>query len=353
MKNIKWLVFILVCICLAGIIAGCSQKAGEATQPEQTEQTEQTEQSAVPAEKVTLKAIAGGVGGGWYTVLAGISEVVGRIDSGINMQTVPGGGLINPPRVGTKDVDMGLVFPPFLKTAYEGTAPFDTAYPDLRGLMKGFGVTYAQFVVAEESGLTSIKDVIDKKYPIKVAVDRVGTTDEWLFSKLLAFYNVDYKTIESWGGKVTHAGYGDQAVLYKDGHVDAIFGNIAVPWTAAMEANIAKKIKILPLDEDLQKYLMDEFAFGKGEISAGSYGDDVVTEAIPTVTSLTALMVHKDVPEDVVYRITKIICENVDDIRATHDSAKEFDPKNEVWKDVGAPLHPGAEKYYKEAGFIQ
>lgn len=348
MKNMKWLVLILLCICLLGMIAGCAQKTDQGTQTEQTEQT-----ATAPAEKVTLKAIAGGVGGGWYTVLAGISEVVGRKDRSINMQTIPGGGLINPPRVGTKDVEMGLVFPPFLKTAYEGTAPFDTAYPDLRGVMKGFGVTFAQFIVAEDSGITSIKDIIDQKYPLKVSVDRVGTTDEWLFNKILAYYKVDYKTIESWGGKVTHAGYGDQAVLYKDGHVDAIFGNIAVPWTAAMEANISKKIRILPLPEDLQKYLMDEFAFGQGEIAVGAYGEGVVKEPIPTVSSITALMVNKDVPDDVVYRITKIICESTDDIRATHDSAKEFDPKNDVWKDLGAPLHPGAEKYYKEAGLIK
>jgi TRAP transporter TAXI family solute receptor len=269
------------------------------------------------------------------------------------MQTVPGGGLINPPRVGIQDIEMGFVFPPFLKAAYEGNVPFDTAYPDLRGVIKGFGLSVTQFIVAEESGITSIEEIINQKYPIKVAVDRVGTVDDWVFKKILAFYDADYDTIASWGGKVTHAGYGDQAVLYKDGHVDALLGHISVPWTAAMEATISKKIKILPFPEDLQKYLVDEFAFGAWDIPVGSYGEGVVTEPVPTVSTVTTLMTHKDVPEDVIYRITKIICENVDDIRATHDSAKDFDPKDEIWDGLGAPLHPGAEKYYKEAGLIQ
>lgn len=340
----KWLALFLVGALAALVGAGCSQPP----KPNQPAPAEAPKQET--GQKVSLRAAAGGVGGGWYTVLAGVAEVVAEKDPGIAIQVVPGGGLLNPPRVGTKEIEMAFVFPPFLAAAREGKAPFDKAYPDLRGVVKGFGASVGQFIVAESTGITSIKDIIEKKYPLKIAVDRVGTTDEWLFKNLLAFYGVDYEKIASWGGKVTHAGYNDQATLFKDRHVDAIFGNIAIPWTAAMEAQLSRKIKVLPFPEDLQKHLMDKYAFSQGEIPAGTYG--VVDQPLPTVASITTLAVHKDVPEDVVYRITKVICENPDRIRATHDSAKTFDPK-QAFEGLGAPLHPGAEKYYKEAGLLK
>lgn len=58
------------------------------------------------------------------------------------------------------------------------------------------------------------------------------------------------------------------------------------------------------------------------------------------------------VSADVVYRVVKILAENPDRVRKIHDSVKEFDPTT-AWKDLGAPLHPGAEKYYREKGWIK
>lgn len=345
-KTKSLFVLLIVSLLITGLVlVGCSQQ-----QPADTDKGKSEEPAEKSTGPVSLRAAAGGVGGGWYTTLAGVAEIIAEKDPNISVQVVPGGGLLNPPRVGTHEIDMAFVFPPFMATAREGVKPFDKPYPDLRGVVKGFGLAVGQFIVAEDTGITSIKEIFEKKYPLKVAVDRVGTTDEWLLRKIFEYYDVDYETIKSWGGDVQHAGYGDQAVLIKDRHVDALFGNISVPWTAAMEAGIARKIRVLPFPEDLQKYLIEKYSFSESEIPAGTYG--VVDKPLRTVASITTLCAHKDVPEDVIYRITKIICENVDRVRSVHDAAKVFDPKN-AWDNLGAPLHPGAEKYYKEAGYIK
>lgn len=351
MTNVKRaLALCLVAVLTLGILgAGCGGTKPQAKPEAKPATPAKTEQPA-SGKAVSLKASAGGVGGAWYTVLAGLAEIVKEKDPSISMQVVPGGGLINPPRVGSGDVEMAFVFPSLAKAVIEGKDPFDKAYPDVRAVAAGFGNAVAQFVVAEDTGITSIKEIVDKKYPLKIASDRVGTTDEWLLRTIFKYYGVTYDTIASWGGRVMQAGYGDQAVLFKDRHVDAIFGNIAVPWTAVMEGQLSRKMRILPLPDDLRKHLIENFACAEGEIPAGSYG--FVKEKIPTVASLTMLACHKNVPEDVIYRITKILCENPDRVRATHDSAKVFDPKT-AWKDTGAPLHPGAEKYYKEAGLMK
>src|SRR5690606_7372501 len=104
------------------------------------------------------------------------------------------------------------------------------------------------------------------------------------------------------------------------------------------------------MSEELQAALIEKYAFAPGEIPAGSYSG-MVKEPVRTVAVNTTLAVHKDVPEEIVYRITKIIAENADRVRATHDSAQVFDPAT-AWQHVGAPLHPGAERYYREAGYL-
>jgi TRAP transporter TAXI family solute receptor len=298
---------------------------------------------------IAVRAAAGGVGGGWYTVLAGLAEIVAVDNPDINMQVIPGAGLSNIPRIGEKGVEIAFAYPPFTKACYAGTNPYQKPYDNIRAIGKGFGSGLIQFVVDEGAGVSSIEDFVRSKKPLRIAVDRVGTTDEWIFSKILEFYEVNYETIASWGGKVTHAGYGDQAVLIKDRQVDAIVGNIAVPWTAVMEASIGRKMRLLSLSKECQDYLQQTYALIPDTIAAGGYSFQ--TEPVESVACITQIITHADMDEDVIYRITKTIFENPDKVKRVHDSLKDFDPK-QAPSDNGVPLHPGAEKYYKEAGLM-
>ncbi|MFA0887481.1 MAG: TAXI family TRAP transporter solute-binding subunit [Synergistales bacterium] len=302
------------------------------------------------ADQVAVRAAAGGVGGGWYTTLAGLAEIIANTYKEINVQVVPGAGLSNPPRVGEKEVEFCFSFPPFTAAAYGGNEPFPKKYDNLRGVAKGFGSSMIQFVIDEETGIKTFEDFIKAKKPLRIAVERNGTTDDWIFKKILAYYKCDYKTIESWGGKVTHAGYGDQAVLMKDRQVDAIIGNVAAPWTAVMEASLGRKVRILPLSRALIDHLQKNYALLPAKVKAGSYG--FLKSDVPTVACVTQLICHKDVPDELVYKITKAICENVERVHKVHDAAKEFSPDT-AWSDNGAPLHPGAAKYYKEKGLMK
>ena len=300
---------------------------------------------------INLKATAGGVGGVWYTTLAGISEIVHGQYPDITIRVVPGGGLINQPRVGTGEAELGFTFPPQAFAARNGNDPFSEKYPDIRLICTGLGYSYLTFVVAKETGITSIEEIIQRKYPLRLAVERRGTTDEWACRKTLEYYGVTYEDIEEWGGKVYHAGYGDQATLFKDRHVDAIFENIAIPASAIMEAKIAREIRLLPFPKGLADYLHETYAFAKGKIPGGSYGG-VVEWDYPSLSSSGTIMVNKDVPEDAVYKITMALLENADKVHAIHASCESFVPEM-AWKDVGGPLHPGAERAYKEKGYIK
>ncbi len=299
---------------------------------------------------ITLQASAGGVGGVWYIVLAGLAEIVREKVPEISIKVVPGGGLINPPRVAKGDVQLAFVFPPQAAATYAGRDPFSEKTPDIRMIAGGFGDNFVQFAAAEETGLISFDDWMKKKYPLKIAVERKGTTDEWTLKLALSYYKYGYEDVAKWGGKIINTGYSDQTTMMKDRHVDALWGNIAIPAPAIQDSLLSRKIKLLPLPEDLIKWMADKYALARGEIPVGAYG--IVNKPVPTVLHITSLAAHVGVPEDVVYAITKTICENPDRVRAIHASAKTFDPKV-AWKNLGAPLHKGAERYYKEKGYMK
>jgi TRAP transporter TAXI family solute receptor len=89
---------------------------------------------------------------------------------------------------------------------------------------------------------------------------------------------------------------------------------------------------------------------GRAVIPKGSYkgqDDDVVA-----IASAGELLINKDVSDLVAYTIIKIICDNIDEVHTINPANKNFIPET-GWKNVAVPLHPGAEKFYKEAGYMQ
>lgn len=302
------------------------------------------------AQAQTYTATVGGLGGVWYTVFTGISELVKEKDPGIIIRVVPGGGLIAVQKVGEGASEFGFGFPWTVADARAGREPFKAALPDVRGVMSNFGVSYLQFVLDKKFGATSMDEIFRKKMPIRIAVDRVGTTDELALRRVLAFYKMTYDDLAKAGGKVFHAGYNDQATLFKDRQVDALFQNIAIPSSSVLEAKVGRDILLLGFPPEVMDYMYREFAFVKGAIPAGSYG--IVEKDLPSPGSPTMMTANSKVSADVVYRVVKVLAENPDRLRKIHDSVKDFDPAT-AWKDLGAPLHPGAEKYYRERGWLK
>ena len=298
----------------------------------------------------TYTATVGGLGGVWYTVFTGLSELIKEKDPGVVIRVVPGGGLIAVQKVGEGSSEFGFGFPWTVADARAGRDPFKAALPEVTGAMSGFGSSYLQFVLDKKFGAASMDEIFRKKMPIRIAVDRVGTTDELALRRIMAFYKMSYEDLAKAGGKVSFAGYNDQATLFKDRQVDAIFQNIAVPSSSVLEAKVGRDIMLLGFPPEVMEYMYKEFAFVKGKIPAGSYG--LVEKDLASPESPTMMTANSKVPPDVVYRTVKVVGDNPDRVRKIHDSLKDFDPST-GWKDLGAPLHPGAEKYYREKGWMK
>lgn len=302
----------------------------------------------IPA--TTMAWAAGGVGGGWYQLSAALSELIKSEYPNLQINVVPGAGIANHLRIAKNEVPLAMGFPSVAKALMNGTEPFKPAEKssDIRAVIGGFGDTYLTFAVQDEVPVQSFEEFIQKKYPMKIAVDRVGTTDEWSLRLALAHYKLTYDDIKKWGGNVTFTGYSDQATAMKDKHVDAIWENIAAPSPTIQDISTSRKVRVLPLSDAVIKELVEKTAFANRGIPAGRYGD----KAIPSVASITTLMASPKASDDAVYIITRIINENPDKVRKMQASAAEFKPED-AWKDTGAVLHTGAARYYKEKGWMK
>lgn len=298
----------------------------------------------------TYTATVGGLGGVWYTMFSGLAELVKEKDPGVIIRVVPGGGLIAVQKVGEGASEFGFGFPWTVADGRTGREPFKAALPDVRGVMSGFGSSYLQFVIDKRFGAASMDEIFQKKMPLRIAVDRVGTTDELALRRVLGFYKTSYEELAKLGGKVFHAGYNDQAALFKDRQVDALFQNIAIPSSSVLEAKVGREILLLGFSPALMDHMYAEYAFVRGRIPAGSYG--LVERELASPESPTMMTANAKVSAEVVYRVVKVVGENPDRVRRIHDSLKAFDPTG-GWKDLGAPVHPGAEKYYKEKGWMK
>jgi TRAP transporter TAXI family solute receptor len=303
------------------------------------------------AQQKNLTWTAGQVGGGWYTQAGGFVELVKSKDASFNIKVVPGAGIQNMSKIQQGETDIAWGLPPFIAASYNGMDPYKDKHGDMRLVMNGLGYVHIQFCVPADYPYKSIREVFEKKGPITIGTTPPGGSDEWVMRKIFEFYKTTYNDVRGRGGKVILVSYSDLANQYRDRNMDILFANLAVPGAAIQEASLARKMRILPMDDDLIKH-MESLGLSRGVIPKGSYKDVVNNDVdIPTIAMANTIVANAKVPEAEIYEFTKILLKNVADVRKVHPAFKNFDPKDAV-KLANVPLHPGAAKAYREAGLL-
>jgi hypothetical protein len=308
----------------------------------------------VGAQQKNLTWTAGQVGGGWYTQAGGFAELIKGKDSSFNIKVVPGAGIQNMSKLQQGETEIAWGLPPFIAASYNGQDPYKEKHPDMRLVMNGLGFVHIQMGVPAEYPANTVKDVFElaKTKPITIGTTPPGGSDEWVMRKVFEFYKTTYNDVRSKGGKVILVSYSDLTTQYRDRNMDVFFANLAVPGAAIQEASLARKMKILPMDDDLIKFL-ESHGLSRGVIPKGSYKDVVNNDKdIPTIAMANTIVANAKTSADVVYQFTKVLLSDLNGVRKVHPAFKDFDPKDAV-KLANVPLHPGAEKAYKEAGLLK
>ena len=141
--------------------------------------------------------------------------------------------------------------------------------------------------------------------------------------------------------------YTDSVEQLKDGHAQVFTLITTVPASAVMDLASARNIRVLDLSDIKLKELQKiNKGYDQRTIKAGSYPKQ--DKDIQTIGTWTHLMMRCSTPEDLVYKVTKVLAANTETLGNVVAAVKGLTAK-ELAIDVGVPYHPGARKFYREA----
>jgi TRAP transporter TAXI family solute receptor len=229
-----------------------------------------------------------------------------------------------------------------LSDAWKGDeeAGFKTPLAKLR-TVAGIYSNYIQIVASADSGIKTLADLKGKR--ISVGAPRSGT--ELNARAILKAAGLTYKDF----AKVEFLPFGESVELIKNRQLDVTLQSAGLGVASIRDLATTMKIVVVSIPPELVAKIGDP-AYQPATIPANTYtGQDT---AIPSVAIKNFLVTHEGVPADLVYSMTKAAFTNLDQLAAAHSAAKAINLADAV-KAPPVPLHPGAERYFREAGALK
>jgi TRAP-type uncharacterized transport system substrate-binding protein len=264
------------------------------------------------------------------------------------------GGLGAPRFIGEGRFDVAFVNPsPVTYMALNGLEPY-TDKTEIRNLAVFPSWDRIGFAVKRSLGVNSLKEIGDRKIPLRLSTRGQGPdgTTVLTIRKILNFYGWSVEDIESWGGtldRVPVPGHPMRAERLKQGLYDSVFDEGIRRW---VEPAMDQEMILLPLEETVFSY-MERFGFGRTTIPKASFKG--LKDDVPALEfGGWSLFCRADFPEDLAYAVVKAIDMRKETIPVDGDRLD----MNRICRDTPEgpfciPLHPGAERYYKEKGYLE
>jgi len=286
----------------------------------------------------------GSTGGTFYpagTVLANTFNTYLK-DLGIKWSAQASGGSIeNLSMLSRKEIQMGIAGSAPASWAYEGKEMFEgKPIKNIRAITT-LWPEMTQVIYRKDSGIKHWKDLKGRK----VAVGPAGNPHFYMASLLKATADLTFNDIIP-----EYMGYGDSVEALQSRLIDAAYLSAGIPTSAVAQAYAGRvPVDMLEIsDEELDRLQKIAPFYVRGIIPKGTYPGqdrDLKVAANPTV-----LLVEKDLPEDIVYKMVEVIyAKALDEIRKQH-KALSYLSLESATQVGGIPFHPGAIKFYKEKG---
>lgn len=306
---------------------------------------------ACAADKKFFAITTGGTGGLYYP-LGGllaqaltdrVPEVVATGQAG--NASVANCNLIKDHQIESAFVQNNVAF-----SAYNGKAEFEgKQVKNLRGIASLYPESI-QIVARADSGIKSLKDIRGKKL---IPGDR-GSGTLLDAQNILSGYGMTNKDFAS----VDWLGFSGAAQRLQDKQADVTFITAGWPTAAIVELAMSTEIVLVPIEEDMIKNLTKTFPFYSRIVVPKDTYKGMKTD-VATITVMAQWVVDEQVPEDLVYKLTRALWEKSKDglsgadvLAKVHAKGKDVQLKTAL-DGMAIPLHSGAAKYYKEVGLIK
>jgi TRAP transporter TAXI family solute receptor len=291
-----------------------------------------------------VRMVSGPSGGSWYPLGAKIMQVMDEEIKGITTSNTSGGGISNILAVNGGDAEVGFSYAHTAANGMNARGKFTKPQKNIRHLATLYGSMF-QVAVRADSKIKSFDDMKGAN----ISPGKAKWTGTAFAEAILKEYGITFDTVRQNGGTVHHVSYTESVALMKDGHIDVFMAATNMPQASFLEMEQSPGIRFIGIEDKAKfdKILNDNPGFVPGVMPKGVYKS--VDRDLPTLGITVNMVVHKDLPDDLVYNMCKSLWANhakFVEVKSVWKRVKQED----ALKGVAIPVHPGAQKCYDELG---
>ncbi|WP_034856847.1 TAXI family TRAP transporter solute-binding subunit [Sinorhizobium sojae] len=288
-----------------------------------------------------INVLTGGTSGVYYPLGVALSKIYGDKIEGARTQvqaTKASVENLNLLQQGRGEIAFALG--DSVKLAWEGDteAGFKAPLDKLRGIAAIYP-NYIQIMASKESGITTVADLQGKS--LSVGAPKSGT--ELNARAILSAAGMSYDDL----GKTEYLPFAESVELMKNRQLDATLQSAGLGVSSFKDLATSLDVQMVAVPEEIAGKLGAPYI--AATVPAGTYqGQD---SDVPTVAVVNFLVTHSEVSDETAYQMTKQLFENLPALVAAHKAAEQIRVEDAL-KGMPVPLHPGAERYYKEKGLL-
>ena len=302
--------------------------------------------SAEAQPKVTLVFSAGPTGGSWTPMAAATAEVIKRKYPELDVLVEPGAALVNMEKMRNDKTDLAWSMTTVLADARAGTNSWKGKQTDKPPFVANYYPNVWQLATPAAADIRKVADLKGKA----VALPPRGNTslsEGWELLLRVHGMKLDDLGTKSYGSLT------ENAEAIRNRQAVAMGWTTTVPAAFMLDLGTSMKLRMLSLPEDvIEKVRQIHPGYVRHVIPKATYAQYGVDEDVVTFQAPTILIAHAKTPPDVIYRVAKAVVEGREDFGRVTAAMKGVTAKD-MSQSFGMPLHPGAEKYYKEAGLLK
>lgn len=292
---------------------------------------------AAAASAAELRMMTGPQGGSWIPLGGQLKDLWEKAAPGNTYQVLPGAGIANVRALQEGKAEVGLANSISTADAMAGRAPFNKPHTDVCNIASLYP-QYFQFVVLADAGISKVSDLKGKS----LTTQQKGNTGEVITRHFLEAHGVKYEDM-----KVSFVGYSDSVNQMKDGHAVAFGLNTQAPAGAIMDLQAAREVRFFEQTDIYDNMLKLNPSYQLITLPKGTYPKQ--DKDLKVIGFFTHVVVSCKLPDDQVYAMTKTIAQNTQALATVAKDIASLKPAG-MAADIGVPFHPGAAKFYKEAG---
>ena len=301
--------------------------------------------AASAAKKINISFPTAATTGALYPLGAGIANLWNTKLDNVNARVqASNGGIQNLNLLKAQDAQVSFAVSSITYEALHGLRGFkDREYKGVR-ILAGLYYNPNQVVARNEAGVNNLSDFKGKRFAPGAAGGTTEVESRVHFTAAGLQYPNDIKA--------QFVGFTESIDLMRNKQLDGAWIMAGMPTAAVTEMCATADGKLVSIDDAIIAKIQTEYPwYSKFTIPAGTY--DNQKENIQTTAVKMLLITDASMPDDLIYSLAKTFWENVSDLSKAHAVMKTVTPDMAVTDLANIPLHPGAEKYYKEIGLLK